>query len=597
MKKINKETIFSPPGIFIIYMILAGLIIMGFRFIFPGETAPIPLFSRNWRLIRGLLDVLTLFPALAMSALVIPFGQPSDLEEEYARFSPQFFQRVKGPIITSICAAAVYGLLFFLVLPVVRDSEENMRYQGNLYRLAKEQTQSHSKAGEWLEAAQFSAICERIWENSPEMEKIKTEISIQLETYRFEEEAALAASRTEAVETRRADVSALPGQGQPLVAIDALTMGEAALQEERPFDAHWLATLAGRLAKEGSPEAASAARLAGRAWNAIESVSPNSRENELFSIFRLKRSGYEAMVSGDWILAFYIFQELSELTPNDPDAAHFLAASEKGTKEAAFFIEEMELSLGEILTGAVFSLPVGTGRGVLRFTSLSTFSDYSYGIGLEYLTFDGSGRLLSRLEAPYAKILPITLDGENRVLILMRALDRNDRNRRWEPVVTGTGQNNSRTGNAGGAQLMLNLKYNDFLLLTRVRRGLENLQMSELMSASQNLKRAGYIPEVFEAEILNRLSFPLFFLPMAILSIIIGWRFRAKKRPRYIFIPMLPILPLVFNGLTLLYRNLLNTLGIWAVISLGFSLALVVFIVGIAVFFILSLIFLAAQRG
>jgi hypothetical protein len=84
---------------------------------------------------------------------------------------------------------------------------------------------------------------------------------------------------------------------------------------------------------------------------------------------------------------------------------------------------------------------------------------------------------------------------------------------------------------------------------------------------------------------------------MMILSIIIGWRFRAKKRPRYLFIPMLPILPLVFNGLTLLYRNLLNTLGIWAVVSLGFSLALTVFIIGIAVFFILSLIFLAAQRG
>jgi lipopolysaccharide export LptBFGC system permease protein LptF len=179
----------------------------------------------------------------------------------------------------------------------------------------------------------------------------------------------------------------------------------------------------------------------------------------------------------------------------------------------------------------------------------------------------------------------------------MRALDRHDKDRRWEPVVTGTGRNNNRNNGGKDAQLVLELEYNDFLLLTQVRRGLPNLQMSELFNASKKLAPAGYIPQVFEAELLNRISFPLFFLPMMIFSIIIGWRFRAKKRPRSIFIPMLPVMPLIFYGLTLLYRNLLNSLGIWAVISLGFPFALGIFIAGIAVIFVLSLIFLAAQRG
>jgi hypothetical protein len=53
----------------------------------------------------------------------------------------------------------------------------------------------------------------------------------------------------------------------------------------------------------------------------------------------------------------------------------------------------------------------------------------------------------------------------------------------------------------------------------------------------------------------------------------------------------------VFNGLICLYRNVLNTLGIWAVISLGFSTALVICLAGLAVLFIISLIVLAAQRG
>jgi hypothetical protein len=379
-------------------------------------------------------------------------------------------------------------------------------------------------------------------------------------------------------------------------AAEALSMGETALAGERYFDAHWLATLAVRIARPGSPEAADASRLASRAWNAVQSLAPNARESRLYSIFHLKQSGYEAMVSGDWIRAYYIFQELAGLSPEDPDAANFFIQSERGAREIAFFIDEMELAVGEILTGAVFSLPVDNvngrpGRGVLRFSGLSGFSDYSYGIGLEYMEFDGEGRPVSRLEAPYAKILPLRLGSRPRALILMRALDRHDRNRRWEPVWT------AGASSSAGARLLLDISYEDFLLLFQVRRGVENLQMGELFSAAGTLGSGGYIPEVFEAEMIHRLSIPLFFLPMAILSIITGWRYRARKRPRYLFIPLLPLLPLVFNGLVCLYRNILNTLSIWAVISVGFSTALVIFITGLAVLFIFSLILLAAQHG
>jgi hypothetical protein len=227
----------------------------------------------------------------------------------------------------------------------------------------------------------------------------------------------------------------------------------------------------------------------------------------------------------------------------------------------------------------------------LRFSGLSGFSDYAYGIGLEYMSFDGEGRPVSRLEAPYAKILPTRPGDQPRTVILMRALDRHDRNRRWDPVWTGAAASSPET------QLLLDISYEDFLLLSQVRRGVENLRMGELFSAARALGSGGYIPQVFEAELIYRLSIPLFFLPMVILSIVIGWRYRAKKRPRYLFIPMLSLLPLVFNGLVCLYRTILNTLGIWAVISLGFSTALIICIAGLAALFIVSLIILAAQHG
>jgi hypothetical protein len=602
-KQFKPRTLLSPPGIFIIYMAASCLVILGFRFIYPGEPAPLLLFSRSWRLVRGLLDFIAFFPALTMSALVIPFGMAALHEEEYTSFSPRFFQIITRPVITAISAVAVYGLLFFLALPIIQDREANMRSQGNLYRLARDRARFHSGEGEWPEASQFISLCERIWPNNPEMAGLKNQALIYMEDRRFEEDEERAAARAErAGDNRNAGLSAIPGQPQPVDVTEALTLGEAALGDERYFEAHWLATLGERLAKPESPEAAHAARLAGQAWNRIQSLAPRARESRLYSIFRLKQSGYEALVSGDWIRAYYIFQELLELSPDDPDAANFFAKSEQGTKEAAFFIDELEL--GETLSGAVFSLPLdkvrgGPGRAVLRFTGLSNFPDYSFGLGFEYMSLDGEARPVSRLEAPYAKILPLRVDSRPQTLILMRALDRYDKNRRWEPSWSADPALPPSPDQAvlGDVQLLLDISYEDFLLLSRIRQGLDNLQMGELFSAARNLGSSGYLPQVFEAEMIFRLSVPLFFFPMAILAIIAGWRFRAKKRPRYLFVPMLPVLPLVFNGLVHLYRNLLNTVGIWTVLSLGFSLALAVVIAVLALLFIFALIFLAAQHG
>jgi hypothetical protein len=496
----------------------------------------------------------------------------------------------------------VYGVVFFLIHPLARDYEENMSFKGELYRLAKERAREHGGKDEWLEVSQFIGICDSVWPQSPELASLRAETDVRLDESRFAGEEERAAARAALAGDKRgafsAALSSLPGQTQPVNASEAIALGEDAFSNARYYDAHWFATLGERLARPGTPEAARAAGLAGRAWNHIESLAPSRHEERLFSIYNLKRSGYQAMNAGDWIRAYYIFQELIAITPDDPDGVDFFAASERGAKETAFFIDEIGLSLGEILTGAVFSLPAAvrggaSSRGVLRFSSLSTSSDYAYGIGLEFMSFDGQAKPLANLSAPYAKLLPITLDGKSQTLVMMRALDRYDKNRRWEPEwLSGL------PGRGGAAaQIVLDISFEDFLLLSRIRQGLPNMRLDELFDASRIMGTAGYVPQVFEAEILNRLGTALFFLPMAVAAIIIGWRYRARSRPRYLFVLLLPVLPVVFNGLAFLYRTILNTLGIWLILSLGFTWALVVFIAAMALSFFISLIILAAQHG
>ena len=595
MSKINKEAFFSPMGIFAIYILAAALVILGFRFIFPGEPVPLACFSVSWRFIRFVLDFLNLFPALVLSALVIPFGFKVHALEKIKPFSAEFLLSLKNSIVTAIVAAAINGLLSFLIIPLAQDYEANLRFQGRLYNLAKERAQENAEAGEWAETAQYVAVCETIWPNGPEVARLKIEAEIRLE------EELLSPDTHHFDPKRTADG---PASAQPVNVTEALALAEKALAEERYFDAHWLATLGGRLAKPGSVEQTSAARLAGRAWSGVNSLAPNARETQAYSIFRLKRDGYEALVAEEWIRSYYIFRELITLSPEDPDVTKYLALSESEVTKAAFFIDEIEMASGTILTGAVFSLPLGifnesagrsfqgAGRLVMRVTSLSAFSDSAYGIGTEILAFDQDGHPLWSMEAPYAKIVPLVLDSGPAVAVLMRALDRIDKTKHWEPVVKGFGQ-----GAPAGVETILPVSWDNFLLLTKVRRGLTALSPKDLKTAAENLGNSGYQGQVFEAELLRRFVEPLFILPMGIFAVVLGWRYRALKRSRYMAIPMLGVLPLVFNGIVHVCRSWINNLGIWAVVSLGFSFAVIAFGIGITVLFILSLIILAAQHG
>jgi hypothetical protein len=590
--KPGKELFLSFGALFIFYLLFSSLALLGFHYFFPGEAPPLPFLARSWNLIQGIFELLSLLPALIMSALVFPFGLYPDNEPETARFSPRFFQRFKGPIVAAICASLAYGLIFFVVQPMVQNFRADLKSQGLFFRLAQGRAREYADRGEWPQAALFIGFCEGIWPESPEIEELRREAEVQLAEIEGRERREMAEALT-GKDYWDSVLSGIPDRRKPVNAAEALAMAETAWREERFYDAHWLATLAEKLARPGSPEQGEAPRIAALAWNSMASLAPDARDRELYSLYRLKQSGYEAMLAGDWIRAYYIFLEFGELSPGDPDVMNFLARSEREARKTAFFIDEIDTRVGGILAQAVFSLPVasprGEGRGVMRFAALSVFADYAYGFEAEFISFDAENRILSHFTAPYVKILPFNLNSQRRSLMLMQVLDRYQRDRRWEPawIVPPAGDN----------QIILEIDYDTFRLLAQARQGMDDLSLGQIFNAAKSLETYGYIPQVFQAEIIYRLSEPLFLLPMAILAIILGWRFRALKRSRYAMVPMLFVLPLVFKGLVYFYRYILNILGIWTVLSLGFSSALLIYTAGAGILFTLSLVLLASQRG
>jgi len=588
--KFNSLSRHSPPFTFFVYMIITCALIMVFRYFFPGENSPLPMFTTSWKLVRALIAVITLFPALVFSALVIPFGMPSEDDSFQEGGSPyQLFNRFKSQIVIVICTAGFYALLSFLILPLAQNSENNMRFRGELYKLAKYRAETHSKEKEWVQASQFIGICDSVWRNSQELDALRVEVKINLDE-------TLAKRRQKAAQNS-ASVSALPGQGEPKNAGEAIELGEAAFKEKRFMDAHWLATLAERIAIPRSPEAANAAMLAAKAWNEIEAFQISDSEDAAHKLYLLKKSGYEAMLSGDFIRAYYIFKEHAEKAPNDPDTKRLLEQCEKGTKEIAFFIDEMEVNTGSTQTNTILSLPAVEnnlpGRSVIRIASLASTPDVAYGIKLEYMAFDSQSRILFSLSAPNVKILPITIEGRKQVHIIMRALDRND-DKRWEPEWN---LRNDSLRHPDDAQIILDMSYETFLEIVKLRQRLQSLHMDELFKAAEIADTAGYIPQIYDAEIFFRFGSCLFFLPMSIVAIIMGWHFRARRPPRYLFVPMLPVFPIVFSGIVFLYRKAISVIGTSLILSIGFSHALAILIIFLALSFFISLIVLVKQKG
>jgi hypothetical protein len=104
------------------------------------------------------------------------------------------------------------------------------------------------------------------------------------------------------------------------------------------------------------------------------------------------------------------------------------------------------------------------------------------------------------------------------------------------------------------------------------------------------------MPELFQAEIIYRFFDPGSFLPLAILVIVLGWRYRTRNLPFLLGIPMLAVAPIICNGVITLYQTSLHTFSVWSVITFGFPLSIVIFSLGLMIFSILSLILLIGQR-
>ncbi|MDR1147877.1 MAG: hypothetical protein LBK66_04535 [Spirochaetaceae bacterium] len=600
----------SPVFTGIAYTLAALIVILIFKLFFPDlslygyesstdvslSSKPLVLniFRAGDSLTRALLAFISVFPAVFMSAQVIPFCHTLPQSPHYRRFSLDFFKLMRPQLIMTVTAVIVYSLLSFIVRPIAADYQADIQTESILFAEAEKKAIVYANKEEWTEAYHFLSICDRIWPNNPALNNLRELIGLALSRVMYRRLPAPEKTLNNTI----ADM-----QRETIDLQNALRLADTALREGRFYDAHRLAVIAGQLSEEGSNEAVLASRLAGTAWNAIENLEPDAVERGQRAIYQRKKNGYEEMINGNWVNAYYIFRALAADVPDDPDVKKFFALSAEGLSGAAFFIDEMDRRLGAEISNPFFSLPLfeTDGRLVMRLASLSSTADYSYGKGLEIAAFDSNQNPLFQVSAPYVKFLPFYIDGKPFTIIYLQAFGRDYEQMRWGPSWEGAPPTDLLTADLLTAdtpktQLALSISYEDFLLSSTANRKLDGFFIRDIWLLAGRLALYGYIPEVYQAEIIYIISEPLFFLPLTIFSLIMGWNLRCKKRSTFMLLPMLIALPFMFNGFMHIFRSVLNMFCVFTLISFGFTPALLINFAAAFLLFALAIVLLTAQH-
>lgn len=370
---------------------------------------------------------------------------------------------------------------------------------------------------------------------------------------------------------------------------ELLEMAEIYYEREDYFSAHYYADLAYQL----DPNRRDARRLAARAQEMIASKDLSSLEMEEKRLYERKREGYEHFTNEEYFKAYRVFRELQEGYPRDPDVISYLSKSEEQLSRDTFFLDEAEQI--DTLPGSRELLFVnyreGDEREIVFIGKLAGIEAGVFGKDVEVLRFSAQG-LLYHYYAPYGKLR----DG----ILNLHGVDRLTAERETLPRYLSGATRLRRE------RLPYMLSVEPTLELLPTLKGgkaasasAESLGFFALWQARRQIGSYGYLESYISGEILRRLLLPFSFLVLCLLSVAIGWRFQARLlgRPHWVLFVFMPLFPIVAILLTALYLHAQRILLGFALLRLGFSISLVVFLVLQGLLLLFTMIILAGQRA
>ena len=354
------------------------------------------------------------------------------------------------------------------------------------------------------------------------------------------------------------------------------------------FSAHYYAALTLEIATERSLIIA-ARRIERDALKELSSLLPTGADKEALKLFLKKKEGFQAFTEKRFFDAYYIFKELEENYPRDPDVLMYLEKSRETLKEESFFIEEAKKAVALPGKGGIlFKNQSAGGRvEIIAIERMVELSGDVFFKNVEAISFDSSGEINYHLHASYGKLVNNHLN--------MNAVDRFQAGKSSPPDYWQGGKSDLLP--------LHSIKLNpDWELLSKLSMDSQDLKGWNLMflwQAREKIETFGLVTEKLDIILLLTLLKPFLFLILSLISISLGWSLRARYLARppistLLFIPLLP--PVVFFLVMVISYGHKLLLG-FLLLSLGFWPALITLCILESLLLMVSLLTLAAQKS
>lgn len=546
----------------VLYLFAMGCFVLFSVITFPvGEV--LSSFMTSWVGNHALILFLEILVPVQCTAMILAYSlfiEPDDVSDAPANHLGKLVLALL--ILTVLYSVAEEGLL-----PMLYRNEEDFQYRSDLGSefLAEAEAaldeQDYRKAREMLDlylSVDPANQSVRDTLNTVEGELLVRQRDVDEQEERVQEEL------------RRED------------ALSLIRRAEAYLEEADYYSAHYYATLARKL----DPNRKEAQRIAAKAWQEISDMQPSQEAMEEAAFHARKRNGYTALMQGDAIRAYYIYRELFEDHPLDPDVQRYFARSREAVRQISFFHDEAEQIL--VLPGRRNITFVNTlgqeSVELVFFEKLVTVAEGSFVRNIEALAIDADGQVLYHFTAPYGKFV-----GDH---VNMRCIDRTDEAAAYLPTYhTGSRPEELRY------LIAVRPSVSDIEDYAIGQQQTHQASIARLWRMARIMGSYGMRPEPIQGALLFRAVRPFTFMILSIFAVGVGWRLRSRygRRPPIPTLLLVPLLPFVLHLVTVAYGYWNQVLFGFLLLSAGFVVSALLFLFFQSVFLVLALFFLAGQ--
>jgi hypothetical protein len=479
-----------------------------------------------------------------------------------------FNKVVSSTIVAFLLLAAAYTALFEGVYPGVERRLADMQYRSSVARVYTKQANTAMAAKDYHAA--LDAVTRYLAIDGGNKDYIARRLELE----------SLAAQQ-----------SAPPPVAPPAAISDGESAQEliekarAAFAAEDWFTAHYFAQAAAAL----DPRRADAVRLAAQAWDKIGGLTQPEKDRQTADFYKKKKDAYALLVSGNAVGAYYQFVALAAEDPKDKDIATYLEEAGKAVAQTTFFIDDARRIEAVPGTQAILFLQSAPGdarEAVYIGKMVDVAGGEAYFYDIEAIHYNAAGSVAWHLSAPYG-----TRVGQ---AILMHSIDRKDPAVQSLPLYLRGSRPAAERNVLAVAPSMEEMR-----ALSLNRNALQVMGITELWRMRADLGSLGLARNALSSALAMKIIMPFAFFILSILAVSLGWAFRTRalgKLPASGII-LLPLVPAVLALLSLLYLYAHQVVTGFAILSFGFTTALIILGVLQVVLLSVALVLLAGQTS